>query len=54
MRVGMDGLFGRCLERETCGMENYSQPAEDTRKREARARRSTVGRDSGCVSKLHG
>ena len=25
MRVGMDGLFGRCLERETFGMENYSQ-----------------------------
>jgi hypothetical protein len=34
----MDGLFGRCFERETFGMENASQPAEDTRKRETRAR----------------
>src|SRR5690349_5914625 len=50
----MDGLFGRCLERETVGLENVRKPAEDTSKRKARTRHSTVGGDSGCVSKFTG
>lgn len=39
----MDGLLGGCLERETVGLENFREPAEDTCERKTCACHTAAG-----------
>jgi integrase len=49
----MDRLFRRRLERETLGMEDSRQPAQDVCKRKAGSGHSPAGGNPGYVSKFH-